>query len=92
MLCTGLRLAQEAGVTDPTVNDAVWELMLEATETLKRLPDKERRWVEIGKPFIMARYAPRPRRGFRGGRFAKRPMGVHIAGTAAAIGWRYRQV
>ena len=41
----GLRLARQAGRDAPTLRDAVWELMLEAGDTLKRLPDRERGWL-----------------------------------------------
>ena len=48
VVLVGLRMAEEAGVMEPTVKDAVWELMLEAADTLKRLPDGERRWLRSG--------------------------------------------
>jgi hypothetical protein len=41
-------MEEEAGVVDPSTKDAVWELMLEAADTLKRLPDGERRWLRSG--------------------------------------------
>ena len=44
----GLRMSEQAGVVDPSTEDAVWELMLEAADTLKRLPDGERRWLRSG--------------------------------------------
>lgn len=44
-VAAGLRLAREAGREAPTLRDAVWELMLEAGETLRRLPDRERGWL-----------------------------------------------
>jgi len=41
----GLRLAREAGREDPALRDAVWELLLEATNTLRCLPNRERGWL-----------------------------------------------
>lgn len=41
----GLRLAKEAGRAQPNLKDAVWELLLEAADTLKRLPNRERGWL-----------------------------------------------
>ncbi|MGF1629616.1 MAG: hypothetical protein ACFCUT_09110 [Kiloniellaceae bacterium] len=41
----GLRLARQAGSQDPTLRDAVWELLLEAGDTLRRLPNKEHGWL-----------------------------------------------
>ncbi|MGF1594784.1 MAG: hypothetical protein ACFCUW_16000 [Kiloniellaceae bacterium] len=41
----GLHLAAEAGRESPGLRDAVWELLLEAGDTLKRLPDRERGWL-----------------------------------------------
>jgi len=41
----GLRRAQHAGCAAPRLQDAVWELLLEAGDTLSRLPDRERGWL-----------------------------------------------
>lgn len=41
----GLRLARQAGCAEPTLRDAVWELLLEAADTLRRLPNRERGWL-----------------------------------------------
>ncbi len=41
----GLRLARQAGCAEPGLRDAVWELLLEAADTLRRLPDRERGWL-----------------------------------------------
>jgi hypothetical protein len=41
----GLQLAAAAGRAAPGLRDAVWELLLEAGDTLKRLPDRERGWL-----------------------------------------------
>lgn len=41
----GLELARAAGRETPGLRDAVWELLLEAGDTLKRLPDRERGWL-----------------------------------------------
>ena len=41
----GLRRAREAGRKEPTLRDAVWELLLEAGDTLSRLPNRERGWL-----------------------------------------------
>ena len=41
----GLRLAQQAGKAEPGLRDAIWEVLLEAAETLRRLPDRERGWL-----------------------------------------------
>src|SRR3546814_12823616 len=38
-------LACEAGRKDPTQRDAVWELPLEAGDTLGRWPNRERGWL-----------------------------------------------
>ena len=48
VLRAGLRMCAEAGKAEPTVADAVWELLIEAADTLKRLPDRERRWLASG--------------------------------------------
>lgn len=48
VLLVGLRMCAEAGKAEPTVADAVWELLIEAADTLKRLPDRERRWLASG--------------------------------------------
>ena len=48
MLAHGRRLAQERGCAAPTLRDAVWELLIEAADTLKRLPNQERRWLRSG--------------------------------------------
>ncbi|HEY9539849.1 MAG TPA: hypothetical protein VIS03_19805 [Kiloniellaceae bacterium] len=44
-IAEGLRRAREAGRKDPTLRDAVWELLLEAGDTLGRLPNRERGWL-----------------------------------------------
>ncbi|GAB4390984.1 MAG: hypothetical protein Tsb0032_00190 [Kiloniellaceae bacterium] len=41
----GLRLARQAGREAPTLRDAVWELLVEAGDTLRRLPNRERGWL-----------------------------------------------
>ena len=41
----GVRLARAAGHADPALRDAVWELLLEAGDTLRRLPNRERGWL-----------------------------------------------
>ncbi len=41
----GLRLAREAGHAEPSLRDAVWELLLEAADTLRRLPNREQGWL-----------------------------------------------
>jgi hypothetical protein len=41
----GLKLATAGGKAAPTLRDVVWELLLEAGGTLKRLPDRERGWL-----------------------------------------------
>lgn len=45
MIDTGYDLAMENGSPDPTLHDAVWELMVEAADTSRRLPDRERGWL-----------------------------------------------
>jgi hypothetical protein len=45
VIVEGLRLARAAGRADPTLRDAVWELLLEAGDTLRRLPNRERGWL-----------------------------------------------
>lgn len=44
-VAAGLRLARQAGRQDPGLKDAVWELLLEAGDTLSRLPNRERGWL-----------------------------------------------
>lgn len=46
MINHGLELAAKAGHPDPRLGDAVWELILEAMETLRRLPDREIGWLK----------------------------------------------
>jgi len=41
----GLERAKAAGCPEPTLRDAVWQLLLEAGETLRRLPNRERGWL-----------------------------------------------
>ncbi len=41
-------MSEEAGTTEPIVRDAVWELLIEAADTLTRLSDRERRWLGSG--------------------------------------------
>ena len=41
----GLRLARQAGRAEPGLRDAVWELLQEAADTLRRLPNRERGWL-----------------------------------------------
>jgi hypothetical protein len=41
----GLRLAREAGQAEPGLRDAVWELLMEAADTLRRLPNREQGWL-----------------------------------------------
>ncbi|WP_041793629.1 hypothetical protein [Pararhodospirillum photometricum] len=45
LIAHGLTLARDAGVIDPTPEAAVWELLVEAADTLRRLPDQERAWL-----------------------------------------------
>ena len=48
VLDAGRRLAEEAGIAEPTKQHAVWEILMEAADTLKRLPDHEWRWLNSG--------------------------------------------
>lgn len=41
----GHRLARENGCEGSRLRDAVWELLVEAFETLRTLPDRERGWL-----------------------------------------------
>jgi len=41
----GLKRAGQAGLEAPALRNAVWELLQEAGDTLKRLPDRERGWL-----------------------------------------------
>jgi hypothetical protein len=41
----GAALARFNGVTNPTPEDGAWELLIEAADTLRRLPDRERAWL-----------------------------------------------
>ena len=45
LLSQGAVLAQASGIERPSPADAVWALLVEAAEVLKRLPDRERRWL-----------------------------------------------
>ncbi len=45
IIAHGERLARDTGLKDPTQRDAVWELLVEAFETLRSLPDRERGWL-----------------------------------------------
>lgn len=44
-IAAGFKRARQAGRAEPTLRDAVWELLLEAGDTLKRLPDREKGWL-----------------------------------------------
>lgn len=44
-IAEGLKRAGQAGLEVPALRDAVWELLQEAGDTLKRLPDRERGWL-----------------------------------------------
>lgn len=41
----GLVLAEAAGRQSPSLKDGVWELLMEAADTLKRQPNRERGWL-----------------------------------------------
>ena len=41
----GYRLARDNGCAEPAQRDAVWELLVEAFDTLRSLPDRERGWL-----------------------------------------------
>lgn len=41
----GLKLAAEAGRAEPSLRDAVWELLIEAADTLRRQPNREHGWL-----------------------------------------------
>ena len=45
----GYRLAVENGREEPKLRDAVWELLIEAFETLNALPDQEITWLLAGE-------------------------------------------
>ncbi|MGD1878946.1 MAG: DUF6362 family protein [Kiloniellaceae bacterium] len=45
VVALGLQLARQAGIPAPTLRDAVWELLLEAGDTLRRLPNREHGWL-----------------------------------------------
>lgn len=44
-VAAGLLRAMQAGRAAPRLQDAVWELLLEAGDTLRRLPNRERGWL-----------------------------------------------
>jgi hypothetical protein len=44
-VAAGLERVREAGRKEPSLRDAVWELLLEAGDTLRRLPNRERGWL-----------------------------------------------
>jgi len=44
-IAQGLALARQAGNDTPGLRDAVWELLLEAGDTLQRLPNREHGWL-----------------------------------------------
>lgn len=48
VLAHGLALAEANGRDQPTLEDAIWELLIEAAETLKRLPDRDRAFLAQG--------------------------------------------
>ncbi len=45
LMAAGTALARDHGVADPGLEAVAWELLLEAADTLKRLPDRERGWL-----------------------------------------------
>ncbi len=44
-LAHGRALARSAGRETPDLRDAIWELLMEAADTLSRLPNRERGWL-----------------------------------------------
>ena len=44
-LVHGRVLAKSAGCDAPSLRDALWELLMEAADTLSRLPNRERGWL-----------------------------------------------
>jgi Domain of unknown function (DUF6362) len=44
-IAAGLEGARETGGSAPRLRDAVWTLLLEAGDTLRRLPNRERGWL-----------------------------------------------
>lgn len=52
----GRVLAIEAGRQEPTLRDAIWELMMEAAATLRRLPDREIGWLKAAERSNMPEY------------------------------------
>lgn len=44
-VAAGLEQARENGCSAPKLRDAVWALLLEAADTLRRLPNRERGWL-----------------------------------------------
>lgn len=45
ILQQGYQLARMNGTDEPIVQDAIWELLVEMVGTLRRMPDRERRWL-----------------------------------------------
>lgn len=52
----GKMLAREAGMQDPTIRIAIWELLVEAASTLRRLPDREVGWLRAAERSGMPDY------------------------------------
>jgi hypothetical protein len=63
----GLNLARAAGREQPTLRDAVWELLLEAAETLRRLPNRERGWLTAASRAHWPDYVRNAAEEFAGG-------------------------
>ncbi|MBB4267718.1 hypothetical protein [Roseospira visakhapatnamensis] len=45
MMAAGASLARDHGMSDPCPETIAWELLIEAADTLKCLPDRERGWL-----------------------------------------------
>ncbi len=45
ILQQGYQLARMNGIDEPIMQDAIWQLLVEMVDTLKRMPDRERRWL-----------------------------------------------
>ena len=45
ILHQGYHLARQNGVENPIAQDAVWALLVEMVDTLRRMPDRERKWL-----------------------------------------------
>ena len=80
----GLQLARQAGRESPTLRDAVWELLLEAADTLRRLPNRERGWLTAAARAHWPDYVRNTAEEFAGAVGAERGGPVRLRPTPAS--------